>query len=477
MTRNICYIMIGFVLLSLFTTGVQSGQQGTRILFDEYHAEWKPSLQFSRFIMALDREGYISDYSDEKIDSYLLAGYSILVLLAPSRDFEDYEKEAIRDFVEEGGSLLIFGEVGGTMTSQGILDPINSISTMFGIEFNADIVSDPEPENQIPDTETASRYAERFVIIRTFRRHPVTYNIFDFGYVEGCSLDVSSPALGLAMGNPTTEAGSLEGEDVIVLAVAEHGAGKVLAVGDKDFLVGGSRRFGAHDGFLVYGDNERLGLSIFEWAATQASEEADRDSDGVPDTSDGCYNPGCSVVDSQGCPKDTDGDGVDDCDDRCLREAGPSTNYGCPESTPDTEADADGDGIPDNQDQCFNPECALVDAQGCPKDSDDDGLDDCSDQCPDQYGQQDDGCPSLDSDYDGVPDDQDQCYNPDCRIVDSMGCPKDSDGDGVNDCLDGCPDRSGPFSNNGCPQGPQICTGTLLISILVALGAVLTLKK
>jgi hypothetical protein len=476
MTRNTCYILISFVFLSLLTAGVQSGQQGTRILFDEYHAEWKPSLQFSRFIMALDREGYISEYSDEKIDSYLLSRYSILVILAPSRDFEDYEKQAIRDFVEEGGSLLIFGEVGGTMISQGILDPINSISTMFGIEFNSDTVYDPEPENQIPDTETASRYEERFVIIRTFNRHPVTHNIFDFGYIEGCSLDVSSPALGLALGNPTTKAGSREGEDVIVMAAAEYGAGRVLAVGDKDFLVGGSRRFGAHDGFLVYGDNERLGMSIFEWAAAGTSGEADRDSDGVPDASDGCYNPGCSTVDSQGCPKDTDGDGTDDCSDRCVREPGPSTNNGCP-IVAESGADTDNDGVPDSQDQCFNPDCAVVDSQGCPTDSDEDGLDDCKDQCPDQYGEQDDGCPSLDSDADGVPDGQDQCYNPECRIVDSVGCPRDSDGDGVNDCLDSCPDQSGSFDNNGCPQGPQICTGTLLISLLVAFGAVLALRR
>ncbi|MBU7014739.1 MAG: hypothetical protein HXS43_07910, partial [Theionarchaea archaeon] len=144
MTRNIYYILISFVLLSLATVGGHSDQQGTRILFDEYHAEWNPSLQFSRFIMALDREGYISDYSEEKIDSYVLSAYDILVLLAPSLDFEVYEKEAIKDFVENGGSLLIFGEVGGTMTSQGIIDPINSISTMFGIEFNSDTVYDME---------------------------------------------------------------------------------------------------------------------------------------------------------------------------------------------------------------------------------------------------------------------------------------------------------------------------------------------
>ena len=106
-------------------------------MFDEYHANWKPRLQFSELILIAEGEGYISDFSDKKIDSYLLSGYDVLFLLTPSRDFNDYEKEAVRDFVEKGGSLIIFGESGDSMKSEGILTPINSISTMFGKKFNS----------------------------------------------------------------------------------------------------------------------------------------------------------------------------------------------------------------------------------------------------------------------------------------------------------------------------------------------------
>ncbi|MGD2248453.1 MAG: hypothetical protein PVF58_08600 [Candidatus Methanofastidiosia archaeon] len=474
--KKIYYILIGMVLLAFCNTGTPSYQQGTRILFDGYHAEWTPDLHFSRFIAILDREGYSTNFSDEKIDSYLLSSYSVLVLFAPSKEFEDYEIEAIKNFVRNGGSLLIFGEAGWIMKSEGILTPINSVSTVFGIEFNADTVTDSDTKNQIPETETTMRDADRFVIITNFDRHPVTYNIFTVGYAEGCSLDIVSPAVRLAFGNPTTEAGDRTGKDVIVMAAAEYGSGKVLAVGDKDFLVGGKNRFGAHDGFLVYKDNERLGLSIFEWAAETGISGEDSDSDGVPDTVDRCYNPNCTRVDSQGCPKDTDSDGVNDCDDRCLREAGSSTNNGCPVGTSGAGADTDSDGVNDDEDQCNNPDCSIVDSQGCPKDSDSDGLIDCNDQCPTQYGTQVDGCPKPDADGDGVPDDEDQCYNPECLIVDSQGCPKDTDSDGVNDCTDNCVNQSGPIGNNGCPQGPQICTGTVLILILVVFG-VLELKK
>ena len=202
-------------------------------------------------------------------------------------------------------------------------------------------------------------------------------------------------------------------------------------------------------------------------------EEDDDDEDGVPNSQDSCYNPDCNIVDSNGCPRDRDNDGVNDCDDDCPSQKGTAANDGCPEE----EKDRDNDGVTDDQDACYNPDCTIVDSQGCPKDTDNDGLDDCKDECPSEYGERrNDGCPEQDEDNDGVTDDRDSCYNPGCNRVDSRGCPLDSDGDGLNDCEDQCPNQSGPRSNNGCPeqtQGPQFCLGTMLLSILVGLGLLL----
>ncbi len=57
-----------------------------------------------------------------------------------------------------------------------------------------------------------------------------------------------------------------------------------------------------------------------------------------------------------------------------------------------------------------------------------------------------------DADKDGVPDNEDACYNPNCIIVNSNGCPADSDSDGINDCEDHCPYEEGSASNSGCPS-------------------------
>ena len=77
-----------------------------------------------------------------------------------------------------------------------------------------------------------------------------------------------------------------------------------------------------------------------------------------------------------------------------------------------------------------------------PLDSDGDGVVDEADKCPNTpRGMEVDaqGCP-LDSDGDGVINDADKCPNtPPGVAVDFSGCPPDSDGDGVPDYLDQCP--------------------------------------
>ena len=67
--------------------------------------------------------------------------------------------------------------------------------------------------------------------------------------------------------------------------------------------------------------------------------------------------------------------------------------------------------------------------------------------------------PIPDSDGDGVNDRDDRC--PDSHpqeIVDALGCPKDSDGDGVPDRLDRCPDTNPGIKvdEDGCAQIGEI---------------------
>jgi outer membrane protein OmpA-like peptidoglycan-associated protein len=89
-----------------------------------------------------------------------------------------------------------------------------------------------------------------------------------------------------------------------------------------------------------------------------------------------------------------------------------------------------------------------------PFDSDGDGIMDGQDACPDVPEDMDgyldnDGCPD-DNDGDGVPDEQDACPSV-AGAAELDGCP-DGDGDGLSDIQDDCPTVPGPKELKGCPD-------------------------
>jgi outer membrane protein OmpA-like peptidoglycan-associated protein len=85
-------------------------------------------------------------------------------------------------------------------------------------------------------------------------------------------------------------------------------------------------------------------------------------------------------------------------------------------------------------------------------DSDGDGVIDKNDKCPDEFGLgRYDGCPIPDTDKDGINDENDKCPNQP-GTVKYNGCPvPDTDKDGINDENDKCPNQPGTAKYNGCP--------------------------
>jgi len=83
------------------------------------------------------------------------------------------------------------------------------------------------------------------------------------------------------------------------------------------------------------------------------------------------------------------------------------------------------------------------------KDTDGDGIYDKDDACPEVAGlKQFNGCP--DTDGDGIVDGSDACPEV-AGLAEFQGCP-DTDGDGIADKDDACPEVAGPKSLQGCPD-------------------------
>lgn len=82
-------------------------------------------------------------------------------------------------------------------------------------------------------------------------------------------------------------------------------------------------------------------------------------------------------------------------------------------------------------------------------DSDGDGIPNGKDECPDKPGTFGlNGCPDSDQDY--IADKYDECPT-DPGSVELKGCP-DKDNDGIPDKLDRCPEEAGKPEFNGCPD-------------------------
>lgn len=105
-------------------------------------------------------------------------------------------------------------------------------------------------------------------------------------------------------------------------------------------------------------------------------------------------------------------------------------------------------GFTETVDSHFQTSLGLVIRYGG-KDTDGDGIYDKFDACPDVPGLEAfNGCP--DTDGDGIKDSDDACPN-EAGLAIMNGCP-DSDGDGIADKDDMCPNDKGTKENNGCPD-------------------------
>jgi OmpA-OmpF porin, OOP family len=88
-----------------------------------------------------------------------------------------------------------------------------------------------------------------------------------------------------------------------------------------------------------------------------------------------------------------------------------------------------------------------------PRDTDGDGIIDSLDACPQVAGVvRYKGCPLPDRDGDGIIDEEDNC--PTVKgVTEYKGCPMpDKDKDGIADDKDKCPDMAGSAVNGGCPE-------------------------
>jgi len=211
--------------------GIRVPASDIKILFDMAH-----NLSFSYFqttlIDKLRACGYSVDVRGSgSITSDLLNDYNILVLINPTENFANSEKQAIYDFVEYGGGLLLASEYYGGWTDETWSVP-NSLAEHFGVTFNRDAICAGE------------------CIINNFASHPTTQDIYSIGYYGGCTLQPTGPWVATAI------------DGGVVAQAIKFGLGKAFFMGDGNLF---SERVDMGDYWIEQYDNERFALNIMYW--------------------------------------------------------------------------------------------------------------------------------------------------------------------------------------------------------------------
>jgi len=151
----------------------------------------------SGFTNFLASQGWVIDEQTVyPITAEALAPYDILMVpVRPSGvgpgiwPFTAGEQAVIQGYLDEGNGLWLFHE-GPSANPAGV----NSLASLFGVEFFADFLRDSTNNEGVPIWPT----------IHVLTPHATTDEVLSFGYYGGTCLSMEAPALAIATGDEDT---------------------------------------------------------------------------------------------------------------------------------------------------------------------------------------------------------------------------------------------------------------------------------
>ncbi len=221
-------------------------QRQGRIYIDTGHVQswyrleegyWQPLLGLLRGLDLTTTMG-----NTYPLTPQVLENQDVLVLSAPERTFTPAEERVLRDFVAQGGSLLVEGEWGPTPDWTPVTQQVLGL---FGASSDENLARDEK--HNVYDSPTRIRFEK----VRNFLPHPITEDLDLMVTNAGATLtgdDTWSTVI-------RTSRNATPSERPVMMA-RSYGFGRILAVGDTNAW--------------IPGEAERpmdfaLTRSVFEW--------------------------------------------------------------------------------------------------------------------------------------------------------------------------------------------------------------------
>jgi hypothetical protein len=202
-------------------------------------------------------QGECNRLSQGPFTAEALAGVDVLILNHFCRSTHEHigvggegalspeEIAAVTRAVEGGMGLLVLGDF--EIDTWG--SNVNEVLAPFGLQLNNDTAT--------VEVATA-RWHERLAVfeVTTVQEHPVTQGVGKVSYCSGCTISLlderAKPVIATADGS-------------VLVAAAEFGKGRVIAVGDSDLFA---------EPFITYNDNTLLLVRTLEWLGRTRVEKA-----------------------------------------------------------------------------------------------------------------------------------------------------------------------------------------------------------
>jgi len=268
------WILIILILTFLLLIPGACAAQNPKVLFDETGPYGKYYTIYSvgpygasSFANLIQENGMeVSRLTDPPVTSEKLKGYDVLIAMAPERNYTDSEITAIRDFVKNGGGLLLLGDNWG-QEDGGEDYAFNGLAKAFGVSYADNLV--------VADTQHNILFSD-YVKVVDVKPSPITGNVSEFYYLKGtyikntgssdvlASSDADSWAdsytlteEGFSQNNGVKESGEASGPLPVVSAM-DYGDGKVIFMGSV----------GTYVNSWIYRTNGwKLGLNYVNWLA------------------------------------------------------------------------------------------------------------------------------------------------------------------------------------------------------------------
>ncbi len=175
-----------------------------------------------------------------------LSNYDVFIIPEPQDPFTTAEKNAILDFVNNGGGLFMIADHNGAdrnnngYDAQDVFDNSLDISSNFNLYFNSDNFT-VDPTNNVESPRTY-----------------ITTGVDQIGFWSGCSISAS--------GSSEEHIWKDSSHNYGMLGTATYGSGRVAGVGDSSPFDDGTGQSGnnLYDGWSDY-DDATMALNVVKW--------------------------------------------------------------------------------------------------------------------------------------------------------------------------------------------------------------------